>query len=429
MKDCRPVRSSRYRFIYLNKNMMLFILLSAVGTFGCGCSKKKSDDEQRLKKRIDVTSVHLYASAKAAISEDSSLGEMRDNILKNLAKGGSSEVTDIANKIDISEMVMLGKAVLNMKEAGRDIVRGKRDEGEPLIPLLLKASGAPSWTVEPVDRNTDHGMLFMGTALLNMNGRSPMPIPSEVVLYEAWRTDAAALKIPGLDALVFSMRSLIYGNNDFCDLAEADSRSAERASRNIDKFVKGIALISEGKVQAGPENVKYLPNAIRALANAGPAVCYYKRGDDKSARPKLKTFLDEVRATGFADSETMDFLNAFYLCGGDSDEVSKGKALAAKMSPPATQKSTVEQQLLAAYCDASAGNKLEIARKISFAAKVAQTALASSEQSGIVEGLKDSKLFKGTMGLSALAQKAASSTNQISGAVDALKGLFKSDKK
>ena len=383
-------------------------------------------------KRIDTTSVHLWAAAKLTISDagkDPGLVTAKDAVMKSISKGNAADIGAVLSGIGIGDMVKLGKAVLTLKGAGQEVVQGRRDEGAPLIPPLLDALAVPKEISRLVDRNTDHALLFTTTALLKLDERSPVPVSSEIVLYEGRQTDPSKVKIPGMDALTYSLRAFIYGNNDFCDLAERDAESTRQAVQSLDRFIQGVMLISEGRLQASNKQVKYLPNALRALAAAGPAVCRYKRGDDKAARPWLKSFSDEIRETGIVDDESAAYLDAVYYCGGDKDETAKGKVLIATLSNAATSDEKLERDLLTAYCDASAENRTALGRKISFAAKVTQAVGSAAARSGLIDGLAETRMYTGIMGLAAMTQKAASIGDGTAGAVDAVKGFFKNGPK
>ncbi len=425
-----PIGKNNIMKNIIRRTNLLIPLIAGLLVSGCLCSEKPSTDVERLKKRIDVTSVHLYAAAKLALSsnDDPALVKARDTVLKLLAEGGVSNLKTTLGQLSMGDMLRIGKAVLALKGAGKEVVQGTRPEGEPLIRLLLQVLGVAPNITQLVDNNTDHAMLFLAGAILKTDERSPVPLPSEVVLYEGWRTDPKALKIPGLDGVVYAFRSLIYGNNDFCDLSAADARAAVESADRIEPLIQGIALLTEGRLKPDGKSIRYFPNGIRALGNGGTALCHYKRGDDKAARPWLKGLIDEVRTTGLGSAESAAYLEVVYLCGGDDGEVAAGKAALAKLPPSSDPVVATDRQLLKAYCDASAETRSELARKISLSAKVARIALEATRNAQVVEGLEASRIYRGTMGVAAMCEQAAAASGKVTGAVDALKGFLNKPK-
>jgi hypothetical protein len=402
----------------------------ALGLGGCSCSKKKPDDEERLKQKIDVTSVHLYASVKKALSTsdaDPKLKAAVERMLILLADGDPKNMKAAFSQLGLGDLMLLGKAVLTLKGEGQEIVRGTKDEGDPLIRKLLILLGVPSAIADLFNRSTDHGALFLVEGILKFNEKSPVPIPMEIILYEAWRTEPSSITVPGMDSLVLSVRSHYYGMSDFCDLSERDAKATRESLQTNKELLQAIQLVSEGAIRPDDKAAAAVISILKLIGDSGPALCYYSRGDDKLARPWLKAILDDIESSGMPVTEETTALRIVYDCGGDDSEIAKGEAALAKLPAPKNDFQKTDREVLKAYCDASKENKIDILRKISLSAKLIKIAAKAAQESSTVQDLGETRIYRAVYGIAALCDKASSTSSEVSGAVDKIKGFF--DKK
>jgi hypothetical protein len=84
-----------------------------------------------------------------------------------------------------------------------------------------------------------------------------------------------------------------------------------------------------------------------------------------------------------------------------------------------------ERRIAIDYCGATIQTKHEILTRISLAEKITTIARTAASNSRIVAALEKSRTYRATLGVAALSNKAISAGKSVTGAVDALKGLFK----
>ncbi len=384
------------------------------------CSKQTPDDEIRLKKKIDVTPVHLWAATKYVLTEpgaDPALEKSVEKILRIV----SEQKLDADTKPALGDLFSLGKAILTLKSAGRQIVIGEKDEGAPLLKKTLLILKVPLPLPDLFNRDTDHGVLFLTSGMLKISEKSPIPVPSELVLHEAWRTETSNISIPGLGFAVHGLRAFHYGMNDFCYLAEKDATAVSKTGLTANDLIKALGIPSEKSLNNIDKELKVITSSIRVLGNSGAAICYYKRGNDKAARPWLKTALDEADSLGIANEMASKYLRIFVDCGGAKEEINKGIAALADLPKSEDQAENIEKDLLSAYCQASDENKTEIMRKLSLSAKILKIALTTAKNTEISEKLKSSDVYRASSGILSIFDKASSASSSASGIIDSLK--------
>lgn len=402
---------------------------------GCKCSGKTTDEE-RLKKHIDVTAVHMYVATKVAITkagDDPEVVKAREALMavfkaaREMKSGGSADLSElgkIKEALSIGQVASLVKAVWKLRKTGQRIVReGKDDELQPVLPLLLAQLNAPAGLVKAAeDRNTDHALFLLVTSVLKVHPRSPLPLPPEVVLYEAWNTDAAALKIPGLSSPAHSLKAWTYGTNDFCDLAQKEANALELNSFQLSAMASAAKLVSADPPHSFLGSLEDIDAGLRAFAHAGVAVCHLKRGHDKEARPALKRTVAMMKKLG-AGEEVLAYLQAFIDCGGEKAEVAQGLAVLNKLQARKGLSEGEREDLdtLRAYCEASAETSSELARKISLTGKIIRVATRHLKKHDMDKALTGSPLFKAAGAFASVCEVTAGGAEGISNSVKGLK--------
>lgn len=427
----------RIRLLAQTGALLLFCLALASSGMGCKCSEKLTD-EQRLKKQLDTSSVHLYVATKVAVTKagtDPEVKKAREQLLALIkatrAKQGADGEAPTGkrpHKLSFKELAGLVKAIWKLKKTGEQLVRaGKEDDLQPLLPILLAELKAPPSLIKATaDKNTDHALFFFVTALLKMHPKSPVPIPPEVVLYEAWNTDAAALKLPGFATPMHSLKAWSYGTNDYCDLAEKESDAVDRLSYERAPLLDSIRLMSADPPTAFVDRLEQFDAAARAIAHAGVVLCHLKRGDDKKARPALKKMVAMMEKLG-ASPEELEYMHAVIDCGGDDSEVKKGLARIKRIEARTGAKKGDKEQLdaLRAYCEASDETSGERTRKIALAGKLIRVVMHHAKKHGGDEALEKSPIFEAVGAFARVCEVTAKGSEGLSKSVEGLKGKAK----
>ena len=383
-----------------------WILLFLVGA--CQCDEQT--DEERLRERIDTTSVHLYVASKVALTkadDDPVVGAARVQLMEAIGrvqalrhgappapgKAPTGNSPSDGTRIRAEDAAALVRALVELRAIGRDIVRSdSEDELEPMLPVLLTLLGKPEMASR-IDINTEHAILTLAFVALKFDERSPAPIPMEILLYEAYRTDPARIGYPGLEPLVRSVKAWIYGQNDFCDLAKVESDALAAGDPTDRQRLLGAALQDLG---AGPldgaELIK-LEAATRGVAHGETAVCYFARDDAEAARPELARFCDAAEEFGIERAE-LALLRA-YLAYHDGDVAETRDYLRqAKASTRIDDDERAEIDRLIAYLDRDDRGAFDgYFDRAFFATVVARLLISEIGNSGLMDKAKESPML------------------------------------
>lgn len=390
---------------------------------GCRCSSKPSD-EQRLKERVDTTPVHLYLALKVAVAragDDPAVAKARRGLLALMtaisrsrnpdAKGASNART----KLSLGDMARLAKAVYGLKKSGQNIARaGGEDQYPRALPSLLRALKARPELVEAIDVNTEHALFFIGMWALKIHPKAPVPVPVEVLLYEAYHTDPDRVSIPGGGLPIRAGRAWLYGNSDLCDLAGRDAAALDKQPFHAKSYAKGLQLLLAGAPKISAARLEQIDAGLRALGHGGVAICWLQRNDLDQARPSVKRVVELGEQAG-VEGRPNQYLRTFVECGGSEAEVAAGRARLSKMKPGE------DLAPLRAYCEARAENRGELARKLSLTAKLLQIGLHQLAASGASDELARCSVYSAVAGFAGVLDKVAGSVDKTSGALDRLK--------
>jgi hypothetical protein len=318
----------------LLRAMALLVFAFAVGS--CTCSEKKSKDHELLEKKLDHMMVHTYVGLKVTVAEaqsDASLEAMRATLIKFIAESAQRPSSETAKNavagLSFSEMASLAQAVLSMSSKGKEAMKSGSDRTMgPIIPKIVTAK-ANSATV--LDANSEHALLMLGFLVARANPRMPVPVPEQLILYEASRTEPNKLPHPGLVSPAYAARSYLYGQHELCDLAVADAEQSI-ATQNPQALVAGINGLFQLKNQGiDPGMVGYLQVGFEGLAHGATTLCYWKRGEEEKGRKSLRRMLESMHKIGISTPET-EILWAYIECADGAETAPAGLARLQKLS-------------------------------------------------------------------------------------------------
>jgi hypothetical protein len=394
--------------------MAALLLAAAASSSSCLCSRDETDEE-RLKKRLDTTSVHVYVALKVALTQgatDPAAAQARDRARalfdslrasRRSGEGGG----EAAAKPGLGDALELGKALWGLRETGARIARGEGDDQVgPLLPGLLAEAGASPELIAAIDANAEHALLLSVMAVLKAHPRSPVPVPVEIVLYEAWKTDPEALKIPGTAAPLHAVKGWLYGTNGFCDLAQTEAAAVERANIDPAELVRGLELLGVPRptgAEGQATDLAWLDPALEAIGYGAVAICNMDRGDDEKARAATRKLLAAARRAGI-DGEELQYLEAYVECGEDDPAAGRKRLerlLAARGGKLADHE---DLQVLGAYCEAADATSNEKLRKVVLAAKLVAIAFEKVEQAEAAERFEQTEAFRAAQDVAATAE-------------------------
>lgn len=287
---------------------LAILLVAATLAPGCSCGRKT--DEELLRERIDVTSVRVYLTIKTAITQASGdrpeVTEARTRILRFISAWQAAAGNTERPGADLAELASLAKALWDLRALGGELLEADTDSDlPPILPGLLTASGADPALAARLDGPTEHGLLLTAFWALKIHPRSPVPVPQEVLLYEAWKTDPDGVAIPGAGPWLHAMRAWIFGFEALCDLAARDA-AAIPADGDL-----AAALMSEGLPALGarshpmaPEGAARLTAALRGLGHGSAGLCYLQRDQEDEAAREIQALVDAAEDAGVPPTET-----------------------------------------------------------------------------------------------------------------------------
>ncbi|MBN2343758.1 MAG: hypothetical protein JXX29_10425 [Deltaproteobacteria bacterium] len=417
----------------------LFIGVATV-TVGCLCSDAPTD-EMRLKKKIDTSVVHLYVASKVAITKTDASPQVKAAKAKliqfvksveaahhrhRMEKKNTGESVDDGARAETgseqggtvqfsaSDWLAIAKSLWALKKEGEKIVQNdSEDEYAPILPVFLKHSGVNEQLIAMIDVKTEHALLYLVMSMLNIHEKSPVAVPGEILLYEAWKTDPEQIAFPSVAGPFHAMKAWTYGSNDLCDLSLAEAQSAEAWQLDSTAFGGEFRTIAQSKTAPALTNVEQLNAAVHAGGFGSVAYCHYARGNDKEARPHLRKFIDYSSQTGVLKDEDIAALEIFYQCGGDDASIEKGQTMLADIVKRADLPKE-EIDVLTAYCDAADQTSIDAVRKVLFVAKVIQIGHRTAKESGLYDSLQGSEVYQTIAGFAGATEKlSATDTSQV----------------
>ncbi len=385
---------------------LVLVLLLAV-TSGCQCGDQT--DEEILKERIDCTAVHLYLAAKIAIIKADQSPEAKaaqDELLKVFdALHGSGKTAGAGGGSPTHEMtatdaLALAKALYHLRSEGEELLESGNEKGlKPLLPLLLDA---PPELAKVLDLNMEHALLLSTMFILKFHPKAPTPIPDELMLYEAWMTDTKKL-IPGLRGLMPSIKSIVYANNELCDLAAKEAEIAEQERGELTKIAETISVIVGESTTFEAEQAKQVDAAVRVIAHGVSANCYLDRDARDKAIEELDQFVEAASELGIPEAELA--LIRGYIALEKGDHPAAKKHLETARDNPAIDAETRDnlQEVIDNLEGEDSGIIEEKLGKGYFALNSTRIVVRHLDEAGVFEALKDTEVARTLAGFAAAA--------------------------
>jgi hypothetical protein len=322
--------------------LALFLPAAALGFWG------KKTDEEKLKNKLDSLKVHLYLSGKAALTKTAGSDEatvVKERLLA-LVSGTARTVKALQKKegepavekeqapgLSLKEVAGLGKALWDMRAVGKEVLAADKDTLPPVLPVVLTPMGVSPELVSRLDRPTDHAALFVALALVKLHPSSPVPIASEIILYEGTRMDPAQVKVPGFTPQLHGLKAYTLAMSGLCDLAEKEALTLEAMGpvEESSRVSAGLKLLTGKEMTLSEAQLGYMGASTEVLAQGSLAVCYFSRAAWAKGQQALGRFLDAADRSGI-DLPELHVLRAYTECGSKTPEKGKArlKALAAR---------------------------------------------------------------------------------------------------
>jgi hypothetical protein len=301
----------------------LGVALGVTVGLGAGCKRNKTDEEL-LREKIDCVCVHLYVATKVAVLRaptDPAAQNARAQLMAAVQSGsriieaalpsqhaGDAGVAAPAAapmpSIELADVARFATALWGLRAEGARIVRsGREDEMQPVLPLILAGGqSVPAWAAH-IDLQTEHALFLMVLLGLRLHPRVPIPIPPEMILYEASRTDAARSQLPGFEPVLRGAKAYVFAIHELCDLASREASAMDRITFNAELMQRSMSTLAGGRT-VRPQDSRVMDLSFRALGHGASAACYAKRGDDAQMKEELRRFVDSLHSLGVPPEET-----------------------------------------------------------------------------------------------------------------------------
>lgn len=370
------------------------LLVVAAGASSCRCSEDNGE-EARLRKTVDAAPVHLYVGAKNAVARgasDAELEAIRRFVVDYVAadrKGGAAPPP----RLSLGQLASAAKALVRMRADGAAIVRSDDEAGAvPLLPQILPGDAS----IAGVTTNGEHALFLVVLFALKVYPESPAPVPEEILLYEAWRTKPDALALPGAAEVTHAIRAVVFGSNDFCDLAAADAEHLAEGAYDSRELASVLALLparpgGEGAL-SDAATVGRIASVLEGLAEGSVAICYSKRGDGERTGAATRRFVDAIRRTG-TDSDELVLLSAFASCAEGEGEAGAAE-LARFAQRPGAAARAAEIAALTEYCRRTEGDPSAVFRKLNLAALALQVGALEIQRTGLHERAEELSAYR-----------------------------------
>ena len=410
-----------------------------VALVACECGEPS--DEERLRKQIDTTSVHLWVATKAAVAGgDEESADARARVLalmatyERLRANAAREGREESPTVQAADVLALAAAVWKLRAVGARMVRGA-EEGPPLLPVLLEARGVAPSFAGLIDSDTDHALLLLGLAIAKLHPRAPVPVPEEILLYEGFHLDPDSLAVPTLHDPVRAVRAYVYSQCGYCNLAQADARALDAGA--IDA-VAGLlddlggcgdeappaptsargsgpsagAAISPGCRSLAGDDLRRVGAAMRGIAHGGTAMCFLDKGDDPAAETELQAFVDASEQGGMAP-EDLAVIRAYLAYRREDLAETRGQLMLAKQSQFVDESERAEIDRLIDRLDRDESDALAgYFDGVYLGAAVLGVVYHQLQEAGVFDALANAPAFH------ALRDFVLSATAGVSGAID-----------
>lgn len=306
----------------------LLVILATLCLFNPGCRRKS--DEEVLRKRLDTNAVYFYLATKIAVLKADSSPEVQAARKQLLAvitaaskpaapradvQGGEGAAapgkvasapgpdTHSGYQLSAKDVVGLAKALWSLRSQGKAAFEtGREEQLNPMLPVLFQ--GQPE-LARIFDRNMEHATLLAALFILKIHPKMPIPLPVELSLYEAWMTDAGALKLPGTESLARSIKAFLYGTNQLCDLAAVEAKGLEGKGLNAHQLRDTLKQVTGAEMsELDDRDAARSEAALRAMAHGVSAGCFMMRKEKDKAVAELDPMIKALADAGVPAGET-----------------------------------------------------------------------------------------------------------------------------
>lgn len=375
---------------------LVALVVTVAAAPGCLCKKT---DEELLKQKLDSTPTYLYLAVKTAIhpkAEDDDARRARKLLLTLVEAGKKGELDTHA--LEAKDAASLAWALWKLRGIGKDAVRTwKTDPPPPVLAPLLEESGKLDTKLEALlDAPTEHALLLTGLTVLKVHPKLAVPIPEELLLYEARYADPDKLSIGGLSSMVHALRAYTFGNTGLCDLAAADAKAVESdGGKGFGKASKALAGVDLGLDGARETS---LSAALTVLSSGSTAMCYAQRGEPKKAVEHLRKMLDAADELGI-QSDGTELLRGLVECADGNDK--KGRKILRELRDATKDTSTKKAaEDVLDHCDASVLGVTRLSLSIGL------LAFEHLVRAKVLDGLADTPLVSAVAGFGGAATSA-----------------------
>lgn len=414
----------------IHTRFTIFFLCAFLGVSACSCEKS---DEERLREQIDTTKVHLYVAMKIAVSkrgDDPNVARIGERVAqaigayRQVAERRAIEGDDI-NLREVAgagaDLASLGYALYRMREEGQAIVRGESEDQLPaILPDLLRDLGVSRDVpiLQRMDASTEHGLLMTTFMVLKLHPKIPVPVPPEIMLYEAWMNDTDAMGIPELAPIVRAAKSYLYATHDYCRLAQRESDGLDDVAGFQDELARAYGTMAGNESAIMNElELRALTAVLAALGHGSVAYCFMGRDEMDDARAEMKKFCDATDDAGIPEEDTA-FIRAYLAYEDDDREAARGYLEKAKRAGFVDDDGRERLDALIDQLERSDGSLFGgVYDKAFFALWFAEFVFYQLEQAGIHGRLKETEVY------AALADFAGTAAGVLGAAQDAVPNL------
>lgn len=405
----------------------LLLLIIAALTVLDGCSCRKKTDEELLKAKIDATPVHLWLATKLALHPDGEDGDTREARKALLALIDAARKKD-AGAVDIGpkEAASIAVSLWKLRGLGKEAF-AKNDAAipKPILRTIITPKGELD---ELLDARTEHAAFLIGLTVAKIHPKLAVPVPPELLLYEAWWTDPEKISFATFAPIARAFKAYVYGTSELCDLAakEADAVPADGDVFTAEMIAHDLAIITGAKVTPEKSDTEHAGAFVSTFANGSTAICYLQRDEPEKANKPLRRTLDSMDRLGI-EGHGVDFLRGYVECADGDPKLGEKKLREVIASKDASKREKDSAELLLARC----GKKGALAKALdraTLASVVAVLALDQLERAGVVDALLATKLARTVVAVvtasGASIEKAKSAVPSYEDAKQGVKGWF-----
>lgn len=407
----------------MRRAVLIAFVLALALLDGCMCRRKS--DEDRLRATIDATPVHLWLSAKIAMHPDEGSDDTKEarKAIKTLMVAAQKK--DAAEvELGPKEAASIAISLWQLRGLGREAFKkNKRAIPKPVLHAYLD----PALGLEKVlDANTEHALFLVGLTIAKVHPKLAVPVPPEVLLYEASWADASELSLNTLAPIVRGFKAYVYGSSELCDLAEKEASAipVNGAIFSADSMARDLETLTGKKVELTDDNADQSGAAIAALANGATALCYFQRDEPEKATPPLRRMLDAADRLGIKD-HGITFLRGYVECADGDTKLGEKKLQSIVDDKQSPERLRNAAEILRGRCGKKSFKALD---RVALAAAISMIALHHLEEAGVVDAVVASKLGRTILGFTTVVSggvdSAKSSVPSYDGAKEGVKGWF-----